>query len=168
MPLLAGIVLAAAEIYVIVVVAHLIGAALTVMALIASTIAGLWLLRVQGRRAWHSLRRAMEGGVLRDRELGDAALIFAGGALIAIPGFITGALGLVAVTPLTRPVVRRLLGAYMVRRGVAGHPAAAGARHAGPAGKQEPPGKVIRGHVITSDTAHADPAARPGPGSEQR
>lgn len=166
MPLLAGIVLAAAEIYVIVVVAHLIGVALTVMALIASTIAGLWLVRVQGRRAWHALRRAVEGGVLPDRELGDATLIFAGGALIAIPGFITGALGLVAVTPLTRPVVRRLLGGYMVRRGARGHPAAAGARHAGPAGKQGQD-KVIRGHVITSDTAHGDPAARPGPGSER-
>lgn len=167
MPLLAGIVLAAAEVYLIVVVAHVIGAALTVMVLLASSIAGLWLVRTQGRRAGHGLRKAIETGVLPDRELGDAALMLAGGVLIAIPGFITSAFGLLAVTPLTRPAVRRLLGAYMARRGVTG---AAGARPGGEGArrKQEPQAKVIRGQVIPSDTAPGDAGAGKEAGHEPR
>jgi UPF0716 protein FxsA len=146
--LLALIALVAAEIYVFVVVAHAIGVAWTLAALLVSTVAGLWLARVQGRRAGGALREAMMTGAAGDRELGDAALIFAGGALIAIPGFVTDALGLLAVAPVTRPVMRRLLGFFLLRRAapLAGGsaPAAGPDRSPGP----EPPGKVVRGEVI--------------------
>ena len=60
--LLALIALIAVEIYVIVVIAHVIGVAWTVAALIASTVAGLWLVRVQRRRAWSALREAVASG----------------------------------------------------------------------------------------------------------
>ncbi len=148
--LLALIALVAAEIYVIVVIAHAIGVAWTVAALIASTVAGLWLARVQRRRAWGALQEAMTTGAIPDRELGDAALIFAGGALIAIPGFVTDAVGLLAVAPVTRPAMRKLLGFFLLRR------AAALARRSAPAAGEDippgpgpqPPGKVVRGQVI--------------------
>ena len=152
LPFLALILLAAAEIYVIIVIAHLIGVAWTVAALIASTLAGLWLVRNQGRRAWQALREVVQSGVLPDRELGDAALIFAGGALIAFPGFVTDALGLVTVAPLTRPLVRRMLGAIILRMGRAAGP------RMGRSGRDEADekslGKTIQGEVLReSDTS---------------
>lgn len=163
-PVLALVLLAAAEICVIIVVAHLIGVVLTIAALAGSTVAGLWLVRIQGHRAWRALQGAVEGGVLPERELGDAALIFAGGALIAIPGFVTDALGLCAVTPLTRPLVRRALGAYVARR----TPAATGGPPPGPPGQEEPPAKIIRGQVIDSRTGKPDDGTRPGTGEGPR
>ena len=152
--LLALLALVAAEIYVIVVIAHAIGVAWTIAALIASTVAGLWLARVQRRRAWGALREAMMTGAIPDRELGDAALIFVGGALIAIPGFVTDALGLLAVAPVTRPAMRRLLGFFLLRRaaGLASHSAPAAGEDSLPGPAPEPPGKVIRGQVIDDET----------------
>ena len=104
---LAVVLLVAAEIYVIVTIAHLIGWALTVALLVASTVAGLWLVRVQGRRAWGALRGAAASGVIPDRELGDAALILAGGALIAVPGpsSMTRLAWMTIVPPLPEPLV---------------------------------------------------------------
>jgi UPF0716 family protein affecting phage T7 exclusion len=116
---LAVLVLAAVEIFVIVAIAHVIGWALTVALLIVSTVAGLWLVRVQGRRAWGALRGAVASGVVPDRELGDAALILAGGALIAVPGLVTDVIGMLAVAPFTRPLVRRIFGLILFRRAAA-------------------------------------------------
>jgi len=154
-PLAALIALAAIEIYVIVVIAHAIGAAWTVAALIASTLAGLWLTRVQHRRAWSALREAVATGAVPDRELGDAALIFVGGALIAIPGFVTDAFGLLAVAPITRPAMRRLLGFVLLGRAAALGRRSARTTHQDTSpghepepGGSEPRGKVIPGQVI--------------------
>ena len=147
-PLLALIVLLAAEVCVIVVIAHVIGVAWTIAALVASTVAGLWLVRIQGGRAWRALLGALDSGVPPGRELGDAALVLAGGALIAFPGFVTDAAGLCAVMPVTRPVVRRVLGAYL------GRSSARQAAQAGWAGsphvdESDPAaGKVIRVEVL--------------------
>ncbi|MBO0806026.1 MAG: FxsA family protein [Nocardiopsaceae bacterium] len=105
-----------AEICVIAGVAHAIGGVWTVVALIASTAAGLWLARAERRRAWKALREAAADGAVSGRHLGDTVLIFAGGVLIAIPGFVTDALGLLAVAPVTRPAMRRLLGFFLLPR----------------------------------------------------
>jgi UPF0716 protein FxsA len=150
----AVLLLVAAEIFVVVTIAHLIGWALTVALLVASTLAGLWMVRIQGRRAWGALRGAVASGVVPGRELGDAALVVAGGALIAVPGFLTDVAGILAVAPLTRSVVRRAFDVIFFR------PAAAAAVRAGSsatrarAGADQtqaappPAAKVIRGEVI--------------------
>lgn len=166
--LAAVIALAALEIYVIVLVAHAIGVALTLVALVASTAAGLWLVRSQRRRAWGALREAVASGAIPDRELADAALILAGGTLIAVPGFVTDALGVLTVAPLTRPVLRRLLAILLFRRAAV---AAAGLRVLRPrrarrpaAGGQAataPAGKVIRAEVIDGGTAAERSGTRP-------
>jgi UPF0716 protein FxsA len=160
--LLAVVLLAAAEIYVIIAVAHLVGWALTVLLLIASTVAGLWLVRIQGRRAWNALGSAMMSGAEPSRELGDAALVVAGGALIAVPGFLTDVLGVLAVAPYTRPLARRAFGFILFRRGAAG--AVMGGRVTKGRGGQRPPDgapKVIRGEVIDDGTATGDAGSRP-------
>jgi UPF0716 protein FxsA len=173
---LVGVVLlAAAEIFVIVAIAHLVGWALTVVLLIASTVAGLWLVRIQGRRAWNALRSAVTSGVVPDRELGDAALVVAGGALIAVPGFLTDVLGMLAVAPYTRSLTRRLFGLILFRRAAGAGVrmssratrARAGQRAAPAAGDrpasepQDGPPKVIRGEIIDDGTAAGNAGRRP-------
>jgi UPF0716 family protein affecting phage T7 exclusion len=165
--------LAALEIYVIITVAHLIGGLLTAVLLIVSTMGGLWLARIQRRRAWNALREAMANGVVPDRELADAAVILAAGVLIAIPGFVTDVLGLFAVIPFTRPVVRRLLTRWMSRRaalaGVQTMPPRRPGRNAPgePGGPGDEGGPVIQGEVLEDRGGGTGSTGSGGTGSDE-
>ena len=154
--LLGLVLLAAAEIYVIVTIAHLIGALPTAALLILSTIGGLWLVRIERRRAWDALREALGRGVMPDRELADAAVILASGVLIAIPGFITDVLGLFAAAPVTRPAVRVLLTRWVTRRsGMAGLQMTPPPRRRAGNSQDEPGpggGRVVQGEVLDEHT----------------
>jgi UPF0716 protein FxsA len=155
-----------AEIYVILQVGHAIGGWPTVALLLAESALGAWIMRREGRRAWRALRTTLQSGALPDRELADAALVLVGGVLLLTPGFITDVFGFVFVLPFTRPLVRRLLSAYVGRRlraarthvmagagGFGGMPGAYGpdgddrAGHGRGAGR----GPVVHGEVIEED-----------------
>jgi len=104
------------EIFVIVQVGSVIGGWATVGLLVAEMLFGGWIVRREGRRAWRALSEALMRGVMPDRELADAALVLVGGTLLLTPGFLTDIVGFVFVLPPTRPLVRRLLAAYVARR----------------------------------------------------
>ncbi|MGH3322050.1 MAG: FxsA family protein [Streptosporangiaceae bacterium] len=126
------------EIYVIIQVGGVIGAVPTVLLLLVESLLGAWIIRREGRRAWHKVQETLAQGRMPDRELSDAALILAGGVLLLIPGFVTDAAGFLFVLPFTRPLVRRGLTAvvsHRMRVRSAGTPP----RH---------PGEVIQGEVI--------------------
>lgn len=154
--LLALVILAAVEIFVIIVVAHLIGGLLTAVLLILSTIGGLWLVRREHRRTWKALREALASGVMPDRELADAAVILGSGVLIAIPGFVTDVAGLLAAAPFTRPAVRGLVSRWVSRRSALGalRMTPPWPRRSGNDGPDEPTdgGQVIQGEVVDEDT----------------
>jgi len=155
------------EIYVIIQVGSVIGGWETVALLLAESLLGGWIVRREGRRAWRALQDALQTGVMPDRQLADGALVLVGGVLLLTPGFITDIFGFLFVLPFTRPLVRRLLGAYAGRRfkiaqtragmfppGMAGSPfdpfgagrdADAESRPGGPQGG------VVRGEVIHED-----------------
>lgn len=149
------------EIFVIVQVGGVIGGWPTAGLLLAEAFLGAWLIRREGRRAFGALHDTVRSGVLRDRELGDAALVMAGGMLLLFPGFVTDVLGLLLVLPFTRPLVRRPLSAFAARRMRAAEGRAAtvfppGAGPSGPFGGgpervETPPGQVVRGEVIHED-----------------
>jgi len=126
------------EIYVIIQVGQVIGAWWTVVLLIADSIFGSWLLKREGVRAWRALQSALTEGRMPARELADAALIVFGGTLMITPGFVTDAVGLLAILPFTRPVARRLLTAVVARRLVV----VRNVRRPGP------PGDVVQGEVV--------------------
>jgi UPF0716 protein FxsA len=163
--LIAFLVVPVAEIYVILQVGHLIGGWPTVALLVAESLLGAWIMRREGRRAWRALTSTFQNGGLPDRELADAALVLVGGVLLLTPGFITDVAGFLFVLPFTRPVVRRLLSAYVGRRvrvaqsrtaatyeGFGGDPGArtrSGPQEGSEDGARDP--KVVRGEVIEED-----------------
>lgn len=98
-----------AEILVIVQVGALIGGWWTAAILVADSLLGAYLLRVEGRRAWGEFRSALEEGRWPGDEVAQGALIIVGGTLLLTPGFLTDAVGfLFLLGPSRRMVSRRL------------------------------------------------------------
>lgn len=97
------------EITVAVRVAHDIGVLNTVGLLLLFSIAGVWLARLEGFTVIRRIQEQLENRAVPTNELIEGALVFAGGMLLVVPGFVTDALGLLLLFPLTRHVARRLL-----------------------------------------------------------
>ncbi len=94
------------EIYLLIQVGQAIGGLWTVALLLASGIAGAWLVKHEGSRAWRALQEALVARRMPARELADGALILIGGTLLLTPGFITDLVGAFAVLPFTRSLAR--------------------------------------------------------------
>jgi UPF0716 protein FxsA len=104
------------ELYVIIRIGQLIGAAPTIALLLLDSVLGAALLRSQGRVVWRRFNEALAEGRIPHRETFDGAMVIFGGALLLTPGFITDIAGLILLIPPTRAVVRRGLSAIALRR----------------------------------------------------
>jgi UPF0716 protein FxsA len=91
-----------AELYLLIEVGGRIGAAKTILLVIATGLAGAWLARVQGLQTMYRVKAALRQGRRPTDELLDALLIFAAGVVLLAPGFITDAAGLLLLIPETR------------------------------------------------------------------
>lgn len=112
---LAFIVVPLVELAIIIQVGELLGAAPTILLLLAVSLAGAWLVRREGTRAWTRFRTALEHGRVPTDEVLEGALVLFGGALLLTPGFATDAVGLSLMVPPVRGLVattlKRRLGA---------------------------------------------------------
>lgn len=97
-----------AEIAVFVLVGQKIGVAATILAVLASTFAGLFLMRRQGVSMLRNLQGGMSGGA-EGGEVVRGMLHMVAGLLLAVPGFITSALGLLLLLPFSRSFLWRSL-----------------------------------------------------------
>lgn len=140
------------EIYVLIQVGQVIGPWWTILLLVLDSILGTWLIKREGSKAWRALRQALETGRMPGQELADGALILVGGTLMLSPGFVTDALGIVLIWPITRPAARRLLSWAIGKRLLAGT-LLANARHPGPGTPRRASGDgpVVRGEVVDED-----------------
>jgi UPF0716 protein FxsA len=76
------------------------------------------------------------------KQLADGALVLVGGTLMIAPGFVTDVFGFLCVLPFTRPLIRRLLTAYLAKRVTVAVTGGNG-RRPGPGS-----GPVIQGDVV--------------------
>ena len=106
-----------AEIAVFVMVGSEIGALATIALVIATTILGAVLLRVQGFGVIQRIRNSVEQGGTPARELVHGLMILAAGILLVLPGFITDAIGLLLFIPPVRDFAWRLVRNRVVVRG---------------------------------------------------
>ena len=117
--LLAFVVVPIVEIAVLVEVGGAIGVGPTIALVILVSAIGAWLTRHEGFVVLARIRARLAEGRLPGDELIDGALVLAGGVLLLTPGFVTDALGLALLFPLTRlpvrTVVRRRLGLRVER-----------------------------------------------------
>ncbi len=149
------------EIVLIVFVGQQVGPWWTFGLLLAMCVLGAWLVRREGGRTWRALQEAVRQGQPPARELTDAALVLVGGTMLLTPGFLTDALGLFLVLPLTRPLTRVWLQTVVASR-LLGGSMAADSSPPGPARRRRPgSGEVIEGKVVREDP----PRDQPGSGS---
>ncbi len=145
------------ELYVLIQVGQVIGVWWTILLLVLDSIFGGWLIKREGARAWRALRAAIDQGRMPARELADGVLIVLGGAFMLSPGFVTDALGILLILPLTRPLFRRLLTSYAAGRATGFAVGHVGGRphtdpRTAPRTDQSPGPTVVRGEVIDDGT----------------
>ncbi|MEA2207761.1 MAG: protein FxsA [Solirubrobacteraceae bacterium] len=106
------------EVLALIEVARAIGWLAALVLLLATSLLGTQLLRVEGRLAVERISRA----VAQRRPAGDAALDgalrFLGAALLALPGFVTDAAGALLLLAPTRALIRRRMSRRLARRAV--------------------------------------------------
>jgi UPF0716 protein FxsA len=107
---------ALAEVVVFILVASWIGVGATILLALLTSVLGWTLVARQGMRALGELRDRARTRQPPGRELGDAGLVAAGGALMLLPGFIGDVLGLLCLLPITRRPLRGLLARVMASR----------------------------------------------------
>lgn len=91
----------------------------TITLLVVDSLVGAWLVRNEGRKAWHAFRGALSEMRWPGDEVAQGALVLVGGALLLTPGFVTDVAGLAMVVPVTRSALsaglRRWLTPVQVR-----------------------------------------------------
>jgi UPF0716 protein FxsA len=145
------------EFWLLVAVAGQIGIGWTLLALFGASAAGVLVLRRAGLRAHRDVDAALRTGRPPQRGMLDTLMLFAGGVLLAVPGFLTAAAGLLIALPVTRPVLRWAFEGWARRRMVD----LQGARvvdaevvDVEPETGPRPP-QVIRGEVLPDDDGRA-------------
>ena len=110
------IVVPLSELYVIVQVAHSIGAFNTLAVLFLVSLVGAWLVKREGIGVLRKAQAKVDAGQVPGKELADGVLILLGGALLLVPGFITDAIGVLLLLPPVRAAMRALLIRRYARR----------------------------------------------------
>lgn len=105
------------EIVVIVAVGQSLGWLVTLAALVVLSTIGFILVRHTGQQAWSQLAQSHSVGTEPTHDVADRAMLFAGGLILILPGFVSDLAALVLLLPFTRPLVRRRVQAWAVRKG---------------------------------------------------
>jgi len=101
------------EIAVFIEVGGRIGLWPTLALVVATALAGTWLLRLQGLSTLRRARAAVGRGELPLGEVFDGACLLVAGVLLLTPGFVTDTMGLLLFLPPVRAALRRLIGRHM-------------------------------------------------------
>lgn len=116
MPIIVFLLYVVVEVTALIWVGSALGVLATLALLAVGFVAGLALLRAQGRRSLAGLREAVGAGRSADREVADGALVALGAVLFLVPGLVTSVLGILLLLPPVRSLVRPLLLSAAARR----------------------------------------------------
>ncbi len=104
------------EVVALVEVAHAIGWPAALLLLLGTSLLGVQLLRIEGRAAIAQVSLAVSQRRPAGGAAVDGALGFIGAGLLAVPGFVTAALGALLVFRPTRALVRDRMSRRFARR----------------------------------------------------
>jgi len=95
------------ELYLLLQLASLTGAAATFCLVLITGIIGSWLAKREGMIAWQQFHATLAKGGVPSREIQDGLMIVFAGALLLTPGILTDAVGFFLLIPMGRNLVRR-------------------------------------------------------------
>ncbi|MBS1847058.1 MAG: FxsA family protein [Actinobacteria bacterium] len=104
------------EIVAAAIVAHFVGWATTVLALVVLSLLGAWQLKVQGLAAWATARNEVADGAPPAPAVLDGVLRFLGAVLLAAPGFVTALIGAILLVRPARRLTGRRAGHWVIDR----------------------------------------------------
>lgn len=105
-----------AEIYVLIQVGARIGFVNTIFALLVFGVLGAGLAKAQGRYLLRSLRESLNRGELPTFRVLQGVLVFVGGVLFLIPGFLTDLIGAFFVLPGPRHLIAAMIQRKLARQ----------------------------------------------------
>lgn len=133
------------EVAAVVAVSSALGFGWMLLLLLVGAVAGSWLARREGRKAFQAMSTTVRSGGSPHSELTDGVLVSVGGVLIMVPGFISDLVGFAFLLPPTRAVLRRRWVAAIERR----QPNLRTSRMRGP-------GTVVDGEVVDEPPAREE------------
>lgn len=114
------------ELYLLVQVGTVIGAAPTILLVIFTAAAGAWLARTQGLGILAKVQSDLARGVMPAQAMLDGFCILLAGLLLLVPGFLTDVCGLLLLLPPVRSLIVARLGRHFAVRYAAGGTAQGG------------------------------------------
>ncbi|MFD1957610.1 FxsA family protein [Paenibacillus thailandensis] len=100
----------------IVLVTRWIGGMGTWLAILLTAVLGAYLAQAEGRKVLAEARRQMQAGQIPGRMMLDGLCVFAGGIMLAMPGFISDIAGLTLLLPPTRAFYRQMMLRWLEKR----------------------------------------------------
>ncbi|WP_392566286.1 FxsA family protein [Utexia brackfieldae] len=97
------------EVSVFIMAANHIGVLLALLALIATSIVGVSIVKSQGLKNIRTMQQKMQLGENANREVQSSVTLLAGGFLLLIPGFITDVIGACLLLPPVQQLVARFV-----------------------------------------------------------
>ncbi|KOX02719.1 MULTISPECIES: FxsA family protein [Micromonospora] len=94
------------EVAAFVLLGRAVGFGAAVLVVFAASLLGLVLLRREGMRAWRGFRTAAQAGQPPGRQVTDGLVGLAGALLLAVPGLVSGLVGLLLMVPPLRRLAR--------------------------------------------------------------
>jgi UPF0716 protein FxsA len=104
------------EIAVLISIGQVIGAAWTILLVLATSALGAWLLKHQGARSWQAFRADVTAGKPPGNSVTEGLLVLIGGVFMLVPGFVSDVIGALLIAPPTRKLARVGLAALLARR----------------------------------------------------
>jgi len=99
----------AIELYVLIQVGSEIGAGWTILLVLATAVAGAWMVKLQGIATMFRAREALARGQAPAIEMMEGAALVVSGFLLLVPGFVTDAIGFLLLVPAIRKTLLLLL-----------------------------------------------------------
>jgi len=93
------------ELFVLVRVGMSLGFFATFLLVVASSLAGLFIIRIAGFATAMRARESLSRGELPAQQMLDGLMIAVGGGLLLLPGFISDVLGVICLLPITRRIL---------------------------------------------------------------
>lgn len=108
--LIAFIAIPLVELYVLLSVGSVVGAATTIGLILLTAFIGVVLVRAQGFATFARVRQQLAYGEMPALEIFEGLFLLVAGALLLIPGFVTDAIGFACLTPpLRRLIIKRII-----------------------------------------------------------